>query len=617
MAALAALSSVADAGASYSVTLGQAGDVPVVGNYDNLGGADYAVWRPSTGMWVIKYSPIDYEHTMQWGAPGDIPVPSDLTGDGRLDYVVWRPLTGTWFVRDAATPSSMWLQQWGAYGDIPVPGDYTGDGRTDFAVYRPSNGTWYVLDAVSHAILQQQWGQAGDVPVPGDHDGQPGFDYSVFRPSTGQWLTFGPKSQRQQPQYRWGQTGDVPLTANFGCSDKAGQTIFRPGDGNWWSFGLPAANWGNAADVATPANFVGDYAADYAIWRPSDGKFWVAENDRNARGCADKWRGVTAVVDAAKDKMQGVAVAVVKDGQVVWSYGAGMANETHPATPDVPFQLASISKLFIATATLRESDLGHLNLDVPTGLINPYNFANPSIRQFANHTATVRKDICTVINGFDAVSNLAMAINPCFFTWPNNLAVWEAGRPAGAIYDYSNLGASWPARMVEMATNRDFAEYTQTEIFNKLGMTSTAWFASAFVGRPISNAYFAPNHPSNFSYSVSPYPVGNLRSSANDLARFMILWTSGGTFNGTQILKPATVAMALSNSTPSNQRSVGFFWHHSGGSRWGHNGKIDGVSTRLTIDPERHTGVVVLTNGRWEEADPEITKIENAAFAQL
>jgi len=36
---------------------------------------------------------------------------------------------------------------------------------------------------------------------------------------------------------------------------------------------------------------------------------------------------------------------------------------------------------------------------------------------------------------------------------------------------------------------------------------------------------------------VSPYPIGNLRSSARDMAHFMIPWTSDGAAFGQQLLQ--------------------------------------------------------------------------------
>ena len=89
-----------------------------------------------------------------------------------------------------------------------------------------------------------------------------------------------------------------------------------------------------------------------------------------------------------------------------------------------------------------------------------------------------------------------------------------------------------------------------------------------------------------FQDGVSPYPMGNLRSSALDLARFMIMYTSDGRVFGNEVLAPGTVAFAL-----SPQASGGVFWGpwktKSGRVVWSHGGVMAGVCARLDIDPVR------------------------------
>src|SRR5690242_9514218 len=73
-------------------------------------------------------------------------------------------------------------------------------------------------------------------------------------------------------------------------------------------------------------------------------------------------------LEVSRQKIPGVAAVVVKDGQVVWAEGVGVASlETKmPVTPDTLFRMGS-ARPFLATAAFELSRQGRLQLDVPAG----------------------------------------------------------------------------------------------------------------------------------------------------------------------------------------------------------------------------------------------------------
>ncbi len=254
------------------------GDVMVQSDYDGDGKNDYAVWRPSDGVWYIIRSSSGLAMVQQWGSPGDVPVPGDYDNDGKTDFAVWRPSNGTWYIIRSAS-WTVAVQHFGAQGDVPVPGDYDGDGRNDYAVWRPSDGVWYVIRSASGTVMMQPWSSPGDVPVPGDYDGDGKTDIAVWRPSNGTWYVIRSASWTAVAQ-QWGGQGDVPVPSDYDNDGKTDFAIWRPSSGVWYV--ILSANWtgagqqwGSPGDVPVPGDYDGDGKTDFAIWRPSNGVWYV------------------------------------------------------------------------------------------------------------------------------------------------------------------------------------------------------------------------------------------------------------------------------------------------------------------------------------------------------
>ncbi|RKG93049.1 hypothetical protein D7V97_40340 [Corallococcus sp. CA053C] len=250
-------------------------------DFDGDGRSDYAVWRPSTGMWNIVFSATHLTQSIQWGQQGDVPVPADVTGDARAELIVWRPSTGTWHVRnwDGTTQST----QWGTLGDIPVPLDFTGDKKAEFAVYRPTyvGGTaesqWHIRYA-NGTSTSINWGAISDVPIARDFDGDGYEDLSVYRPSTGQWIIRFLNGTNAI--HALGAWGEVPVPFKAGNQWNLG--LWRPNDGtfttkNIHGGGTASTVYGIPGDVPRFGDTNGDGTDEYIVWRPSSGYWYNAQ----------------------------------------------------------------------------------------------------------------------------------------------------------------------------------------------------------------------------------------------------------------------------------------------------------------------------------------------------
>ena len=101
----------------------------------------------------------------------------------------------------------------------------------------------------------------------------------------------------------------------------------------------------------------------------------VVQPDAAPPGMAADMPALEALVDEAmaagmdESGVPGAVVIVVKDGQVLLAKGYGLADVEAgvPVTPHTAFRVASISKVFTATAAVRLSAQGRLDLDDDIG----------------------------------------------------------------------------------------------------------------------------------------------------------------------------------------------------------------------------------------------------------
>src|SRR5690348_9341743 len=63
------------------------------------------------------------------------------------------------------------------------------------------------------------------------------------------------------------------------------------------------------------------------------------------------------------DNVPGASLAIIQNGEIVATYGYGVAQPNRPVTPRTRFQAASISKTFNALAVLKLVEASEFRLD--------------------------------------------------------------------------------------------------------------------------------------------------------------------------------------------------------------------------------------------------------------
>ena len=162
----------------FTVNFGQAGDLPVVGDWNGDGIDTLAVFRPSVGQFfatnsLVANPPVDF--TVTFGQNGDLPVAGDWNGDGIDTVGVYRPSLGNFFLTNTNdfNASVDVTAIFGVAEDLPFAGDFNGDGIDTISVFRPSVNTFFITNDNAGLATAFPFGQPTDQPIAGDWDGKP------------------------------------------------------------------------------------------------------------------------------------------------------------------------------------------------------------------------------------------------------------------------------------------------------------------------------------------------------------------------------------------------------------------------------------------------------------
>lgn len=250
-----------------------------------------------------------------------------------------------------------------------------------------------------------------------------------------------------------------------------------------------------------------------------------------------------ASAELSKQKIPGVAAVVVKNGQVVWSAGLGVASleSNLPVTPDTLFRLGS-ARVFLAAAASELSDQGRLHLNAPAS------------------------DYLFGLSAKQAGLSAEKLLSP-----PS-----ESGEEAVA------------ARLIENVRARPASAVLDEMIFAPLNMRRTTFTMSAAMTYPLAMGHTAEG-------KVSRPMEGGLFTSASDMARFLIVFLNDGKMGSVldqeQVL-PAKMIAALSTDS-----GYGLDSDASRGVRLiRQSSTAPGFAGAILMAPEFHTGVVVLAN---------------------
>jgi len=306
----------------------------------------------------------------------------------------------------------------------------------------------------------------------------------------------------------------------------------------------------------------------------------------------------------------GLAVAVVKDGQVVYAKGFGYRDVKRglKVTPDTLFAIGSCSKAFTVAALAMLVDEGKLDWDKP---LRDY---LPDFRlQDAYATERMRpRDLVTHQSGLprhDLVWYGSPLSRKELF---ERLRYLEPSRPLHAKYQYNNLMFMTAGVLVERISGITWEEFVRRRIFEPLGMKASDFSVN---DSQKTSDYSLPYDEKEGEVKEIPFrnidaigPAGSINSSVNEMTRWLLLHLGKGKIGGRQIISekslaevhtPQIVAGGDLKYDESFYSSYAMGWavtSYRGHPALLHSGGIDGFTSQVRFLPKDQLGVVVLTN---------------------
>lgn len=238
-------------------------------------------------------------------------------------------------------------------------------------------------------------------------------------------------------------------------------------------------------------------------------------------------------------QIPGAALAVVKDGRLVYARGFGYADigRKQPVQPDSLFRIASISKPITAVTVLRLVERGKLSLDDRVLDILKYRphlakgkkpdprWRQITVRHLLQHTGGWDRD-ASFDPMFRAVE-IARALKVSPPAKPEQVIRYMRGQPLdfdpGTKYAYSNFGYCLLGRIIEKKTGQKYARFVQSDVLQPIGITRMKIGRTLFENRAKGEVrYYTRGNqtgPSVFPPHVGqrvPWPYGGWYLEAMD-----------------------------------------------------------------------------------------------------
>jgi len=308
------------------------------------------------------------------------------------------------------------------------------------------------------------------------------------------------------------------------------------------------------------------------------------------------------------DHFSGV-VALAHGDQVIAQRAFGLAERRFeiPNTLETVFDLASVSKIFVAIAILQLVERGLIDLDEPIGtylddMPEPWR-SRTTTNQMLKHTSGIELDDLDEYRSIEYEFANANERYTAIVRILSSLAEQGNDLPPHG-FDYTNEPFAMMQIMIERLTGVAYAEYLEERILRPAGMTNTGFAQADRPPKNMATGYTSVDirdgrsslgeRRANLFWSHrAPHPAKNVSSTAPDMLKLATALR-----NGTLLRSETLQEMTKSDSSLDRVWGLGLTLENVGqlNRSFGHDGGTKGVSTRFRVYPELDLSLVVLSN---------------------
>lgn len=332
-----------------------------------------------------------------------------------------------------------------------------------------------------------------------------------------------------------------------------------------------------------------------------------------------------------KQLIPGAMIGVSENGQKVYEKGFGYRNVVQqlPVTGDTVFGIASMTKSFTSAGIMKLQEAGKLSVHdkivdyLPELKASGGPIERVTLHHLMTHTAgypplathvyarknSIEQDPSAKDYGLDLLSNPG----PHIETYDEMLAFMASdevewlGEP-GQFYSYSNDSYGLLGVIINRVSGQPYEEFIEENILKPAGMKNSFFDMKRLdEAEDVTTLYMKAKDGSHVYEAPlwwdapSMRAVGYLKSTANDILRYLEMYWNEGIVDGERILSKESVAQMIHPHVEYEPgRCYGYglriVLDYFGSTLISHGGGLKGVSSYMCAIIEKKKAGVILTN---------------------